>query len=183
MSNDPRGYYGDEYPPPRPGEPYGSPEAAGLSGPSEAVRQRVQLPAIFLLVVAGLNLLGALYFVVNAVVATVQTPKELYDQQVKMAEMFPMLKESLGQKTPEEIKAQALLVSWPLAGVSLLGFFLPLLAGIGMLRLRWYGLSVAGSIFAAIPCVSCLGCCGVGEGIGIWSLVVLLNEEVKAAFH
>jgi hypothetical protein len=182
MSNDPHGYYGDEYPPPRPGEPFGPPEAA-YRGASEAVRQRVQLPGVFLIIVAGLNFLGALYFVFNAVAITVQTPQELYQQQLNFAEMFPAFKDSVAQQTPEGFKSQAMMISWPLVAISVLGAILPLLGGIGMLRLRWYALSVAGAVAAAIPCVSCLGCCGVGEGIGIWSLVVLLTDEVKAAFR
>src|SRR5205823_4951836 len=47
------------------------------------------------------------------------------------------------------------------------------LGGICMMKLRSYGLAVTGAIFAAIPFVSPLGCCLVGEVVGIWSLVVL----------
>jgi hypothetical protein len=159
----------------------------GQAGSSQAIRQRVQLPGIFLLIVAGLNLLGALYLLFGALTATLHTPEELYEQQKQFGEAFPFfkepMKEYLARTTPEEIKSQTMLFNWTFTGLSLLGSLLGLLAGIGMLRMRWFGLAVAGSIATAIPCVSCLGCCGVGEGIGIWSLVVLLAEEVRAAFH
>ena len=52
-----------------------------------------------------------------------------------------------------------------------------------MLSLRAYGLAVAASVITAIPCISCSACCGLGEGIGIWALVVLLNNDVRAAFR
>jgi hypothetical protein len=145
----------------------------------------VQLPAIFLIVVAGLNVLGGLYFLYNAVLATI-TPGEVQKQrQEELLRAFGFDPQQLAQfaKTPEETRNTAMMVNWPLAVLALLGSVLTLLGGIGMYRLRWYGLAVTGSIIAAIPCISCLGCCGVGEGIGIWSLVVLLNEEVKAAFR
>jgi len=44
-------------------------------------------------------------------------------------------------------------------------------------------LAVVTAILTAVPCLSCSACCGVGEGIGIWSLVVLLNPEVRNAFR
>jgi hypothetical protein len=31
--------------------------------------------------------------------------------------------------------------------------------------------------------LTCTGCCGLGQGIGIWALVVLLKPEVKALFR
>ena len=65
----------------------------------------------------------------------------------------------------------------------LLGVILSLLGGMRMLALRSYGLCIAGAVSAAIPCVSCSGCCGFGEIVGIWALVVLLNADIKAAFQ
>ncbi|MDA1053139.1 MAG: hypothetical protein O3C40_22015 [Planctomycetota bacterium] len=55
--------------------------------------------------------------------------------------------------------------------------------GVQMLKQRSYGLAMAASILTMLPCLTCLGCCGVGEGIGIWALVVLLNEDVKRSFR
>jgi hypothetical protein len=53
-------------------------------------------------------------------------------------------------------------------------------AGYGMLRLRSYWLSVAGSI-AIMP--AGLFCCMGGLPIGIWSLTVLFKPEVAASFR
>jgi hypothetical protein len=50
-----------------------------------------------------------------------------------------------------------------------------------MKKLESYGLAMAASIIAMIPCVS--PCCLLGLPIGIWALVVLMKPEVKSAFH
>jgi predicted Zn finger-like uncharacterized protein len=50
---------------------------------------------------------------------------------------------------------------------------------ISMLRLRLYPLAMAGAIVAMFPCSSC---CLVGLPLGIWALVILNREEVRAAF-
>ncbi len=49
-----------------------------------------------------------------------------------------------------------------------------------MISLRWYPLAIAGSVLATIPMVS--PCCLLGLPFGIWSLVVLLQPDVKSAF-
>jgi predicted lysophospholipase L1 biosynthesis ABC-type transport system permease subunit len=49
-----------------------------------------------------------------------------------------------------------------------------------MMQLRSWGLSLAVSILAMIPCIS--PCCLMGIPIGIWALVVLNKPEVRAAF-
>jgi hypothetical protein len=50
-------------------------------------------------------------------------------------------------------------------------------------RLRTYWVAVSGALLAVVPCVSPLGCCGIGEAVGIWALVVLLNADVRSAFR
>lgn len=55
------------------------------------------------------------------------------------------------------------------------------LGGLKMRSLQSYGLAMAGSIIAMLALPPC--CCLVGIGIGIWSLVVLNNPEVKSAFR
>jgi hypothetical protein len=56
-----------------------------------------------------------------------------------------------------------------------------LLGGIKMKKLENYGLAMAASIVAMIPCIS--PCCIIGLPIGIWALVVLSKPEVKNAFR
>jgi hypothetical protein len=54
-----------------------------------------------------------------------------------------------------------------------------LLGAIQMLRLRSYGLAMASSIIAMLPCN---GCCLLGLPFGIWAVVMLAKPEVKDAF-
>ena len=56
-----------------------------------------------------------------------------------------------------------------------------LLGAMKMKKLESYGLAMAASIIAMIPCFS--PCCLLGLPIGIWAVVVLSKPEVKSAFH
>lgn len=55
-----------------------------------------------------------------------------------------------------------------------------LFGAIKMKKLENYGLAMAASIIAMLPCSLC---CLAGLPIGIWSLVILSKPEVKSAFH
>jgi hypothetical protein len=44
-----------------------------------------------------------------------------------------------------------------------------------------YGVAIAACCLSMIPCYN--SCCILGLGVGIWGLVVLLQEDVKAAFR
>jgi hypothetical protein len=56
-----------------------------------------------------------------------------------------------------------------------------LYGGLNMRKLENYGLVMAASVLAMIPCLS--PCCLLGLPIGIWALVVLAKPEIKGAFH
>lgn len=49
-----------------------------------------------------------------------------------------------------------------------------------MKALENYGLAMTISVLAAVPCLS--PCCLFGLPIGIWSIVVLMNDNVKRSF-
>lgn len=140
---------------------------------------RTSTPGIFLIIVGAFNVLWGGY-VVTAGVLQFINPEIAIKNAEMLAELFPA---AAAQKPkPEEVQRQSLLT----VGIGILvlvGCVLTILGGIRMRQLRTYGLAMTGSIVAAVPCLSCMGCCGVGEVIGIWAIVVLLNEEVKAAFH
>ena len=55
-----------------------------------------------------------------------------------------------------------------------------LLGAVKMKKLESYGLAMAASIIAMIPCQPC---CLLGLPFGIWAVVVLSKPEVKSAFH
>lgn len=54
-------------------------------------------------------------------------------------------------------------------------------AALKMKNLEQWGLVVAASILAMLPCIS--PCCIIGLPIGIWCVVILSRPDVKAAFH
>jgi hypothetical protein len=54
-------------------------------------------------------------------------------------------------------------------------------ASLKMKDLKEWGLAVAASILAMIPCIS--PCCLIGLPVGIWSLVILMRPEVKETFN
>jgi hypothetical protein len=86
------------------------------------------------------------------------------------------------QLTPDQQDSFAALM-WTMRGVSALVMFLgscvTLAGGIQMTRLKTWGLCIAGSIFAILPC----GCfCVAGIPIGIWGLVALSQKPVSSSF-
>lgn len=52
---------------------------------------------------------------------------------------------------------------------------------VSMMRLRNYGVAYTAAVLSVIPC--CSGCYFLGIPFGIWALVVLNREDVKAAFR
>ena len=67
-------------------------------------------------------------------------------------------------------------------GLSFAAGVLTFYAGFYMRRLESYGMAIAGSVLAALPFLSCSGCCGVGELVGVWAMVVLLSPDVRSEF-
>jgi hypothetical protein len=65
--------------------------------------------------------------------------------------------------------------------IGVLGGIFVLVGGLKMRKCESYGLCMAASIVAMIPCLSL--CCFVGLPVGIWALVVVSKPEVKSSFH
>jgi hypothetical protein len=170
------------------------PYASGSEPPSEydgpapppgelgAIKGRVQAPAIALIVVGILNLLGVGYGVFNGAMVTFTPANRLHQQMLEMYQQFPQMQAELNKRSPDELKTQAMFMNWIAVVLGLVITVLTIVGGIRMLALKNYALAVCGAISAAIPCLSCGGCCCFGEAIGIWALIVLLNAEVRAAF-
>jgi len=73
---------------------------------------------------------------------------------------------------------------WSIA-MTVVGFFVSfivLFAGLRMRSLRSPGLVYAGSIMAALPCCVGLPCCCLGLPVGVWAIMTMQDEQVKAAF-
>jgi hypothetical protein len=180
MSSDPTGF-----PPDQPYRDPSSPYDQGLPPPDpRQVRERVQLPAIFLIIIGVLNLLLGLWVVGNSSIAAFMRPDEfekLLTQDSNQAKQMAELKKQ--GFSPQDI--QKMVLSFGVGGgsVAIIASLLIITGGVCMLALKWYGLAIFASVLAAIPCISPSGCCLLGEGIGIWSLVVLLNNEIRQAFR
>jgi hypothetical protein len=166
--------YGDPY------NPYADDEMAGggaapppmatrrpkrRSGASRAAAaERTKLPAIFLLIVVSLSFL---YHVVNLGFYLAGAQPMMLPQAQNPAE-------ELGQKI-------GMAVGGVLGFVFVIADLVVLWSAICLLRARSYGMALTGSILAVIPCLS--PCCFLGIPFGIWSLVVLNDETVKAGFE
>ncbi len=125
---------------------------------------QVRGPAIFLLVLAILDILASLvgigFLALNQTLpAFSHLPPESLELQRTLTTLFSL---------------PAYIVGVAIALVRLIG-------ALKMMKLRSYGFAMAAAILTLIPCGTC--CCLVNIGAGIWALVVLAKPEVKSAFH
>jgi hypothetical protein len=156
--------------------PPGAPPAltgAGGDGRAAAL-QRVQSPAVALMVVAILNLLFGVWGLLKAIFF----PANL--------QQYNSLLQQLNNPPLEQFMRMLLqLTQGPAAIVTnLFGLALSvliLLGAIKMKSLRSYEFSMTAAIVAMLPCVT--PCCLIGLPIGIWALVVLRSPGVKAHFQ
>ncbi|MGE6761154.1 hypothetical protein ACQKGO_24265 [Corallococcus interemptor] len=136
--------------------------------------QELAVPAILMMVLAGLWALYSLYGMVNSAgtaeqlaaidAALAQYPPELRD---KMTGMLAMMRSS-------SFRVFSQLPSLIVSAVVILGAW-------KMKNLQSYGLAMTAAILCVIPC--CGPCCGLGIIPGVWALIVLNRPDVKAAFR
>lgn len=126
----------------------------------------VSAPSIALIVVGAVGAVGAL---VSALGSTAMLPLlEKYAQDENMRQQL------------EQARAQGAgngIGGWIMLVVSAFVIF----GAVQMKGLKSYGLAIAASVVAVLPCVG--PCCCLGIPFGIWSLVMLLKPEVKAGFE
>ncbi|HTU90649.1 MAG TPA: hypothetical protein VMF69_11290 [Gemmataceae bacterium] len=146
------------------------------------VRNRLLAPAIFMIVVCVLNLFLAIGLGFYGFSASQLTPAQLEEQmQAQNPKALADMKEQ--GWTVVQIQKMLVIGSYTWAVVDFLASLLVFLGAIRMLSLKNYTLAVFAAVLAALPIVSCSGCCGLGEIAGVWALIVLLNAEVRAAFQ
>ncbi|MGD9648713.1 MAG: hypothetical protein AB7U73_23585 [Pirellulales bacterium] len=145
--------------------PYASPgfQAGGHPAGATFTKGKVMAPAIGLLVVGSVGLCAAIFSCVWSMVAT---PPPVDPNMPPMVQQFMQ-----GGFGPMALAIQAIFLV--LNGLIIAG-------GIQMLRLKAYTLAMTATILAMINVGNC--CCLVGVPIGIWGLVILLQNDVKAAF-
>ncbi|QRN95121.1 hypothetical protein JRI60_39515 [Archangium violaceum] len=141
----------------------------GGPGPTNtaAARQEVSTPAILLMVTAGLGVAAALLGFVQALLGAGGIPPEMLNDP-NMAQFRPWLERS------QSFGVIGNILTLALSGVTFFG-------ALKMKNLENFGLAIAASIIAIIPCFG--PCCCIGIPAGIWSLVVLNKPEVKSAFR
>lgn len=128
-----------------------------------AAAARVKGPAIALIVIAALGILGQLLSMLANLAGMRSMPSDLPPQYERWV---TMMSGGLG--------VLATVVALAIGGLIIYG-------AMKMMSLENYGLAMAASIVAMVPCLS--PCCCLGLPVGIWALVVLSNAEVKAAFR
>ena len=159
-------------------DPYRFP---GTGDDFNAVKAKTTPPAVALIVVAVVNLLASFVLMFFGFSTTQMTPAQL---EQEMARRNPQQLDQMKQVgwTVEDVLRFYLYGGLGGGAVALFIALLTVLGAARMLVLKSYGLSIFVSVLTAVPCISPSACCLLGEGIGIWALVVLLQPNVKAAF-
>jgi hypothetical protein len=143
-------------------------EPQGIVPPSVAA-SNVNAPATALLVIAILNVIGALYGMVTNLMTVGAPPVPVDAPQGVDPQMFMRMMQGAG--------AMGVVFNVIAIGVAVV----ILLGALKMKKLESFGLAMTAAILAMIPCLS--PCCILGLPFGIWALVVLNKPEVKSAFH
>jgi hypothetical protein len=159
----------------------------------EAARDRVQMPAMFLVANGALNLLVALFaagYVVNELVTPAEALRDAWVARLRpmerSGELTGPLKKTLDQARegdPQRFKRQRVLTDGAAAAFLLLIGVLGVAGGMRMYQARAYALAVIGSLASLVPCISPMACCGAGELVGGWCITVLLLPGVRAGFR
>ena len=153
---------------------FGQPEAAGAPVPrrrssgkrrsSSGAGDRTKLPAIFLYVVCVLSIGYSLLSIVAQLAGLEPPGGGFANQQQQMGE-------EIGR-----------IIGFVLLFVFLLRDGFIIFAAWQMQSLGSYGIAMTGAILSVIPCLGS-PCCILGIPFGIWALVVLNDDAVKAAFR
>ena len=158
---------------------------AGPSPQQIAAGEVTRMPGLFLILVGILNLPWAGYLLLNAAADSLMSQRE-FDR--RMGILSPMIRNwgirrALDRYTNVELKTwqTAFINAWTL--LAFVAALLTIHAGRRLRQLRSFGVVVLGSIAACLPCVTFSGSCCIGELVGLWALVTLLNDDVRAAFR
>lgn len=127
-----------------------------------AVRDKVNLPATLMIVVA---IIGALFNVGSLGLNVLgMGAGAMSGSEEQMAMNF--MSGSIG-------------IVFNIVGFIVAGLII--FAAMKMKNLESYGLALAGAILICVPFLS--PCCLLGLPVGIWAVVVLLDDQVKQAFR
>jgi uncharacterized protein DUF4339 len=148
--------------------------SAGI-GSRETALQRVKIPAVALMVTAILNIVLALWSLIQMIFSS----PDLQQLNSALAQLNNPQIEQFMQKMLH-------LMYGPLGIVNILvelAISVLILAGAKKMKsLRSYEFALAAAALSTVPCLT--PCCGylLGLAFGIWALVVLRKPEVKSQF-
>jgi hypothetical protein len=147
-----------------------------------AAWQNASLPALLLILAGLLNLLGGLGIISVAIYYMGMTTEQ-FAGMTRNALTDPFLKGvEVEGMTIDGLKDLSVRVYFIWGSAALVAGLGVLSGGMTMRSLNHYGLALTGAALAAVPCLSPVGCCGLGQIAGTWALVVLLRPEVRSAF-
>jgi hypothetical protein len=135
------------------------------AGRQNALRE-VSGPAIGLIITAALGILVGFIQILGNVMGTGRNPFAGTGQNPEIERMATLLQGPL-----------SMVVHF--AAVLICGFII--YGAIKMRNLEHFGICIAASVIAMIPCLS--PCCLVGIPVGIWALIVLNKPEIKSCFR
>ncbi len=145
---------------------------------------KVQAPAIALIVTAVIGVGLSIMMIVNFF--QMKSMQPMYQDMGEFVGQQPGVSDEHAQQVRESMGLVSSMLS-SMGSMSLVAGLLGIASGgvvlagaVSMMSLRWYPLAVAGSVLAIIPGIS--PCCLLGLPIGIWSLIVLLQPDVRSAF-
>lgn len=133
------------------------------------VEQKLKIPAIIIMVIAGLTILFSIFGIVSNLFlgggGASNIANQIADPEARrIVEMMTGSSGVMG-------------IIWSIFNAGLNGFVI--FGALKMMKGESYPMAMAAAIIYIIPCFSM--CC-IGMPFGIWALVMLLNDEVKAAF-
>ncbi len=131
------------------------------------VQGKVQVPAVGLVVTAGLDALFAIVLMFLSILG------------ISMVDMPKFAEHPADPAVIEELIGGGFLFVICVAGLIIDAIIA--YGAIKMMKLESYGFAVAAAILAIIPCLSS-PCFILGLPFGIWALVVLMNPEVRNGF-
>lgn len=152
--------------------------------PSPELRSKIQAPATALLVYGIFS--GFLAFL--GVVSSGLHMAGMNPLTKNQAQEMERMQQQMGGDQAEffeQWQKISNLTSGPIGvvtnGIVVIVGVLTVLAAKRMKQFEGYTMSMVVSILALIPCTS--GCCIAGIPIGIWSIVVLMDKNIKAVFR
>lgn len=139
-------------------------------------RDAVSVPAILMMVAAGLAIAFGLFSIVTTV-ATAGSPEWML-KFINDPALRDQMREAMAQN--KAASSGPLSYGWPIIMILANGF--AIFGALQMKALKSYPLALGAAIVSAIPCLFTSCCCIFSMPAGIWAIVVLMRADVKQQF-